>query len=335
MNGFLQREECDNDNVYEFLRLLIQNERNNYRMYRREIYDYDWEKVVKRSKRCSASLIFSNRTYAVYKCALMSERMTSILVSFYNLIIKRGYFPKRWLDILDVMIGKGKGMLLGKLRIITLIEADLQYLMRIYLGDEDEEIIENDSCFSKANYGSRRNYSIETALLEKRLIFDNSMISGKETIYTITDLQACYDRQLAEIGSIVEESAGRDRAAVKLMSKVIPNWRHYIRTGYGISKSYYGGELDPLAGTGQGNRFLGDVCRDTSCLILKVIEKNNLGMNFESLISNESMQVTAVSYVDDNDLVSDGEIVVDKMNKGVYIFHSLHEATGGCIEKKK
>ena len=141
------------------------------------------------------------------------------------------------------MIGKGKGMVLGKLWIITLIEADLQFIMRIYLGDEDQELIENDNRFSKANYGSRRNYSIETALLEKRLIFDNSMISGKETIYAITDLQACYDRQLAEIGSIVEESAGRNRAAVKLMSKVIPQWRHYIRTGFGISHSYYGGNL--------------------------------------------------------------------------------------------
>ena len=90
--------------------------------------------------------------------------------------------------MLDVMIGKGKGMLLGKLRIITLIEADLQCIMRTCLGDNDEEIIEKDRQFSKANHGSRRNYSIETALLEKRLMFDNSVLSGDKTICTITDL---------------------------------------------------------------------------------------------------------------------------------------------------
>ena len=233
------------------------------------------------------------------------------------------------------MIGKGKGMLLGKLRIIALIEADLQHVVRMHLGDDEEETIENDCRFSKANYGSRRNYSIETALLEKRLIFDNSLLSGKETIYTITDLQACYDRQLAEIGSIVEESAGRDRAAVKLMSKVMPNWQHCVRTGHGISVSYYGGEFDKLAGTGQGNRFSGDVCRDTSCLILKVIENENLGMNFDSNVTQKSMHVAAVSYVDDNDLVTDGVNVEDKMNKGVNTFNSSHEATGGLVEEKK
>ena len=70
------------------------------------------------------------------------------------------------------MLGKGKGMIIGKLRTIMLIEADLQNIMRIYLEDLDEEIIESDDRFSKSNYGSRKNYSIETAILEKRLTFD-------------------------------------------------------------------------------------------------------------------------------------------------------------------
>jgi len=77
------------------------------------------------------------------------------------------------------------------------------------------------------------------------------------------------------------------------------------------------------------------VCRNTSCLILKVIENNNLGMNFQSRVFNESIQVAAVSYVDDNDLVSDGDNAAEKMNKGVNIFSSLHEATGGLVEENK
>ena len=41
---------------------------------------------------------------------------------------------------------------------------------------------------------------------------------------------------------------------------------------FGISKSYYRGEQDKLAATGQGNRFSEDVCRDMSCIIIKEIE---------------------------------------------------------------
>jgi len=78
-------------------------------------------------------------------------------------------------------------------------------------------------------------------------------LSGKLTIYHLTDLQSCYNRQLANIGGIVEESVGRDRQAIKLITKVIPNWEHHLSTAFGISKKYYGGEQRHLAGTGQGN----------------------------------------------------------------------------------
>ena len=94
---------------------------------------------------------------------------------------------------------------MGKLRNITLIEGDLQMMMRLYLNSEKEELIETDSHFSKANYGLRKNYSIETVLLEKRLIFDNSLITTKSTVYALIDLQSYYDRQLSNIGSIIEE----------------------------------------------------------------------------------------------------------------------------------
>ena len=335
LNGTLSEDDCDDERVFRFLKLLKQNGRSEYRRDRREISNQDLIKVVRKSKRSSASSIFSKRTYAVYKCAIESERMTEVLVRFYNILIRNEYYPKRWLNILDVMIGKGKGMVLGKLRIITLIEADLQYLMRIFLGDEIEEMIETDSRFSSANYSSRKNYSIESALLEKRLIFDNSMLSGKKTMCTITDMQSCYDRQLAEIGGILEESVGRDRAVMKLISKVIPKWRHYICTGFGISDFYYGGENDPLAGTGQGNRFSGDVCRDSSCLIIRNIERMNVGMNFESRVSGEIVLKVVVAFVDDNDMVADGENIEVDMNRILNEYNDLHSATGGQIEEQK
>lgn len=41
---------------------------------------------------------------------------------------------KKWVQILDVIIEKGKCPIFGKLRIIKLIEEDLQLLMRIYIN---------------------------------------------------------------------------------------------------------------------------------------------------------------------------------------------------------
>ena len=97
-------------------------------------------------------------------------------------------------------------------------------MMRMFLYSEEEEIIEKDPRFSKANYGSQKNYLIETAILEKRIIFDSSMINMQNTIYAFTDLKAYYDQQLANLGSIIEESVGRDRNAMIMFAKILPIW---------------------------------------------------------------------------------------------------------------
>jgi len=123
-------------------------------------------KIIK-SKKNSVSSLFLNRTYTIYKYALNSIRMTAILVSFYNMLLKEGYYLNRWMNIVDATLEKGKGPVLGKLRTITLIEGDLQILMRIFLFSYEQELIEEDNRFAKANYRLQKNYSIETAILEK------------------------------------------------------------------------------------------------------------------------------------------------------------------------
>ena len=105
----------------------------------------------------------------------------------------------------------------------------------MFLYSEEEEIIEKDSRFSKANYSSQKNYSIEIAILEKRIIFNSSMINMQNTNYAFTDLKACYNRQLANLGSIIEESVGRDRNTMIIFTKILLIWQLYVCTNYGIS----------------------------------------------------------------------------------------------------
>ena len=85
----------------------------------------EWIEVVKKAKRLSTSLIFSKRNYVMCKLLLHSKRMTKILVQYYNVIMQRNFYPSRWLDVLDVMLDKGKGPIVRRLRTIQLIEADL------------------------------------------------------------------------------------------------------------------------------------------------------------------------------------------------------------------
>ena len=55
LNRILQRDECDDERVYRFLKLLQRDDEREYCLQQREIYNYDWIKVVKNSKKNSAS----------------------------------------------------------------------------------------------------------------------------------------------------------------------------------------------------------------------------------------------------------------------------------------
>ena len=91
--------------------------------------------------------------------------------------------------------------------------------MRIELNSELEGLIEKDNHFSTVNFGLRKNYAIEIIILKKRLIYNKSLIEMKKPICNFTDLKSCYDCQLLNIGSITEESVGRNRSAIKLLLK--------------------------------------------------------------------------------------------------------------------
>ena len=49
------------------------------------------------------------------------------------MVISKVAYLERWLKVLDVVIEKVKGLLLGKIRIMQLIKADLQLKMRIFV----------------------------------------------------------------------------------------------------------------------------------------------------------------------------------------------------------
>ena len=73
------------------------------------------------------------------------------------------------------------------------------------------------------------------------MLYDLSMQDGSQNVHAITDLESCYDRQLRNIASLVEESVVIDRNRAKLIAKVLLVIQHHIYTRFGILKEYYGG----------------------------------------------------------------------------------------------
>ena len=102
-----------------------------------------------KSKKISTSSVFSNRNHAMCECTLGNERLTKELVSYHNPLISNQCCPIRWTKVLNTMLEKGKGLVLGKLRTPQLIEADFQMLIRAFSNERMAGKIEKDERISK------------------------------------------------------------------------------------------------------------------------------------------------------------------------------------------
>ena len=73
------------------------------------------------------------------------------------------------------------------------------------------------------------------------------------------------------------------------------------------------------------------MCRNMSYLIIKVLENKGLGMKFKSELIELVILLSAIAFVDNTDLVAEGnddeQIIVDMLQ----IRNDLHVATGGLI----
>ena len=76
------------------------------------------------------------------------------------------------------------------------------------------------------------------------------MITKQPTTHVITDLVACYDHQLANIESLILESIRIDYKVLILITKILPYFKYYICTRFGISSDYYSDKENKYGGTG-------------------------------------------------------------------------------------
>jgi len=154
-------------------------------------------------------------------------------------------------------------------------------------------------------------------------------------IHTISDLKACYDRQLPNIGCMVQESVGVKRNFAKLMQTVLPIIKHYMSTDFGISSNSYGDKLNPLGGMGQGNLVSEAICRDTLCLIFRYLEALELGALINITSENRCIQHVTIMFVDDTDFYANEPQYQAKIQEIMTTYASLYEATGERIQESK
>ena len=296
-----------------------------------------WRKARERTQSSMSGLDFS-----FYKTVTQDPRLNILTSRFINIPFATGFSPKRWKKSLNVHIMKEEGNYSpDKQRTIHLIEASLSEGAKIIFSKRMMQNARKCGVIPQDQYARKGGRSTEAAL-QKVLLYDYMRLTRVGGIVIANDMESCYDRMVHSATSLALRSLGASSTAVECMSSTIQNMTHYIRTAFGDSDCFYGGdEEDPLQGGGQGNPAAPPMWTALTIIFLRILQSLDPGVELITPISMMAVLFTAVYYVDDCDLfvrAKEGENAVDmcrRMQKLLRFWCSLLWASGGALRPKK
>ena len=178
----------------------------------------------------------------------------------------------RWRKAIAVMLEKGKGPWLNKLRIIQLISSDLQCLMRATIILVASAIVDKHK-LNLSQYARKQATTMST-LVEKRLILESAALTRDESVWLVSDMTACYDRHIREIEEVILKPHGVNKDTAKTLMQALGEMDTHVRTAYGESKESYTSTQDQIQyGTGQGNVVSVFVCQFGTSVIFYLLEE--------------------------------------------------------------
>ena len=156
------------------------------------------------------------------------------------------------------------------------------------------------------------------------------------------DLKSCYDRVVHTAASLALQRVGVPISQIKCMFGTIQNLVHRIRTAFGLSKKSFGGKKSkfrrPPQGMGQGNGAGPTVWSILSSTIFEELQSRGFSTPFLYSLSTGMFQLCGFSYVDDCDLISDGNNITEvhtKLQTMLELWDELMEVNGAAIAPDK
>jgi hypothetical protein len=273
-----------------------------------------------------------------FKASALDDHLTEVDRLFLEISMTHGIILNRWLQAIDVMIPKkANSVHVTKLRTIMLFEADWNYMNKL-IGKRIMQQAEKATTIAPEQYGSRKQKSAILHATNKQLLFDIIRQKKSNVMLLILDATACYDCISIPFASISLQRIGTPHQVVKIMFETLEHMRHYIRTSFGDSSTYYMKKLHRFHGIGQGNGAGPTIWVMVSSPLLHRLRQEKYGYSLTSSVSGKSNLFSAFTFVDDNDMIQsidDSLSVTSSAQQALDVWVDSLVTTGGSISAEK
>jgi hypothetical protein len=250
---------------------------------------------------------YSGRGYHHYKaCAKgssdgLSNAQAEIHAALMSTPLLTGYCPERWKHVIDVMLEKIPGVVRSnKLRIIQLLEADLNQVLRISFTRNITRLAKtHEGVISKHQYW-RSHKTCISPVLNKLIMIQLLIQKKKNGIVFDNDAKGFYDRILNRISLATLRRLGYSKESVWMLGILWAQMQHHTCTWFGVSETTYGSTIKNfLYGIGHGSCAFPILLALLNQLILAALEEKFDCIRLVAIDGVEEHVMPGDSFVDD------------------------------------
>ena len=181
----------------------------------------------------------SGRHITHYKILATDPELSQILARAITMSFTYRISPARWCTAIQFMLEKELGNpIISKLRVIQLLEADLNFAFQLLWGKRLVHYALAHNVLSQWNFGGRPGARVHSAILLKTVSYDYLCCTWHNAIIFENDAKACFDRIIPSLGLIATERLGMPQQATASMLATIKGMHFFICTANSISQAF-------------------------------------------------------------------------------------------------
>jgi hypothetical protein len=253
--------------------------------------------------------------------------------------------PKSWRTCHNVLIEKKPGVYtVDKLRPIVLFDVVANHAYK-HLGRCMMSLAEAHGIIAPEQAGSRKLFQASYVALNKMLTYDISRQLRKPMALCSSDAKSCYDRIVHSVASLSIQRTTLPKPPIVCVFTTIQKMKRYIRTTFGVSSDYFGGDRDfelfaiPIQTICQGNGAGPQIWALVSTPVLNLMRTEGYGFAFRCVLTNKQLAFVGYAFVDDADIgishpkMSSPTTIAAEMQSAVTTWQEGLYATGGAPDK--
>ena len=278
-----------------------------------------------------------------YKVLAKDKGMSHILARAITLPFQHGFSPTRWRTAIQFMLEKEPGNpLITKIRVIQLLEADMNFAFRLLWGKRLVHHALAQNALTPLNFRGRPGYRVHSALLLKTLSYDYIRYIRLNAIIFNNDAKACFDRIIPSIGLMATKQLGMPPTASACMLATIQGMKFFICTAHGVTPGFFTSTLSALIlGVLPGSGAAPCIWLSISCVLLHALSTHTTGFQAMCPRYSKTSKCLGGAFVDNTDLwltstsSSSSGTLIYSMQKVAQLWERLLFASGGALAIQK